>query len=57
MTRSLDAAQREALIKDIPLQRLGEPADIAAAVLFLVSHAGAYITGQTLQVNGGMYMN
>ncbi|MEE4293669.1 MAG: 3-oxoacyl-ACP reductase FabG [Xanthomonadales bacterium] len=57
MTRSLDAAQREALIKDIPLQRLGEPADIAAAVLFLVSEAGAYITGQTLHVNGGMYMN
>ena len=56
MTRSLDDKQREALLRDIPLQRLGSPEDIAAAVLFLASPQGAYITGQTLHVNGGMYM-
>jgi 3-oxoacyl-[acyl-carrier protein] reductase len=56
MTKSLDDKQREALLRDIPLQRLGSPEDIAAAVLFLASPQGAYITGQTLHVNGGMYM-
>jgi 3-oxoacyl-[acyl-carrier protein] reductase len=56
MTRALDEKQREVLLKDIPLQRLGEPQDIAATVLFLASAQGGYITGQTLHVNGGMYM-
>jgi 3-oxoacyl-[acyl-carrier protein] reductase len=56
MTRSLDDRQREVLLKEIPLQRLGEPQDIAATVLFLASAQGGYITGQTLHVNGGMYM-
>ncbi len=56
MTRALDDAQREALLRDIPLQRLGEAKDIAAAVLFLASEQGGYITGQTLHVNGGMFM-
>jgi 3-oxoacyl-[acyl-carrier protein] reductase len=56
MTRALDDKQREALLRDIPLQRLGEPQDVAAAVLFLASARGGYITGQTLHVNGGMYM-
>ena len=56
MTRALDETQRESLLKDIPLKRLGSPDDIAAAVLFLASDLGAYITGQTLHVNGGMYM-
>lgn len=56
MTRALDDKQREALLKDIPLQRLGEPGDIAATVLFLASAQGGYITGQTFHVNGGMYM-
>jgi 3-oxoacyl-[acyl-carrier protein] reductase len=56
MTRALDENQREALLRDIPLQRLGEPEDIAAAVLFLASAQGGYITGQTLHVNGGMFM-
>jgi 3-oxoacyl-[acyl-carrier protein] reductase len=56
MTRALDDQQREALIRDIPLQRLGEPGDIAAAVLFLASEQGGYLTGQTLHVNGGMFM-
>ncbi len=56
MTRGLDEGQKAALLKDIPLQRLGEPQDIAASVLFLASAQGGYITGQTLHVNGGMYM-
>jgi 3-oxoacyl-[acyl-carrier protein] reductase len=56
MTRALDDKQREALLRDIPLQRLGDAQDIAAAVLFLASEQGGYITGQTLHVNGGMYM-
>ena len=56
MTKALDDKQREVLLKGIPLQRLGEPQDIAATVLFLASAQGGYITGQTLHVNGGMYM-
>jgi 3-oxoacyl-[acyl-carrier protein] reductase len=56
MTRRLDEGQKAALLKDIPLQRLGEPQDIAASVLFLASSQGSYITGQTLHVNGGMFM-
>jgi 3-oxoacyl-[acyl-carrier protein] reductase len=56
MTRALDDQQREALMRDIPLQRLGKPEDIAATVLFLASAQGAYITGQTFHVNGGMFM-
>ena len=56
MTRALPEAQRAALIGTIPLQRLGEPQDIANAVAFLASPEAAYITGETLHVNGGMYM-
>jgi 3-oxoacyl-[acyl-carrier protein] reductase len=56
MTRSLTEAQRATLNGQIPLGRLGQPADIAAAVAFLCSSDGAYITGETLHVNGGMYM-
>ncbi|MBV8909558.1 MAG: 3-oxoacyl-ACP reductase FabG [Gammaproteobacteria bacterium] len=56
MTRALSEEQREALRDQIPLGRLGTPADVAAAVLFLVSPQAAYITGETLHVNGGMYM-
>jgi len=56
MTRALDEGQREALLRDIPLQRLGQPDDIAGTVLFLASEQGAYITGQTIHVNGGMFM-
>jgi 3-oxoacyl-[acyl-carrier protein] reductase len=57
MTRVLPDAQREAMLAGIPLGRLGESDDIAAAVLFLASEAGGYITGETLHVNGGMYMD
>jgi len=56
MTRVLPEDQRNALLAGIPLARLGTGDDIAAAVLFLASPAGAYITGETLHVNGGMYM-
>ena len=57
MTRALGEEQRASLLSDIPLQRLGAPEDIAGAVLFLASEMGGYITGQTLHVNGGMYMS
>jgi 3-oxoacyl-[acyl-carrier protein] reductase len=57
MTRVLPDEQKAALLADIPLGRLGQAQDIAAAVLFLVSDAGAYITGETLHVNGGMLMD
>ena len=56
MTRELPEAQRATLIGQIPLNRLGDPADIAAAVSFLASSAAAYVTGETINVNGGMYM-
>ena len=56
MTRSLSAEQRAGLSTQIPLGRLGLPADIAAAVAFLASAEAAYITGETLNVNGGMHM-
>ena len=56
MTRALPEAQRDALLGQIPLGRLGSPAEIANAVSFLASPGAAYITGETLHVNGGMYM-
>jgi 3-oxoacyl-[acyl-carrier protein] reductase len=57
MTRVLPTEQRDALLGQIPLGRLGEGDDIANAVVFLASQAGAYITGETLHVNGGMLMD
>lgn len=57
MTRGLPDDQRNALLARIPLGRLGSPEDIAHAALFLASPAAAYITGETLHVNGGMYMS
>jgi len=56
MTQALPEASRTALLGQIPLGRLGQPDDIAAAVVFLASPGAAYITGATLHVNGGMYM-
>ena len=57
MTAALPAEQRDALAKQIPLGRLGSVDDIAHAVLYLVSPAGAYVTGCELHVNGGMHMS
>ncbi len=56
MTRALDEGQRAALTSQVPMARLGSVEDIAAAVLFLCSPGASYITGETLHVNGGMYM-
>lgn len=56
MTETLSDAVKEQLLKEIPLQSLGEAEDIAAAVAFLASDDARYMTGQTLHVNGGMYM-
>jgi 3-oxoacyl-[acyl-carrier protein] reductase len=56
MTLDLPEATRETLLKQVPLGRLGDPKEIAAAVAFLVSDQASYITGETLHVNGGMYM-
>jgi len=56
MTRALPEAQKDAMQTQIALGRFGAPADIAEAVAFLASPAAAYITGETLHVNGGMYM-
>jgi 3-oxoacyl-[acyl-carrier protein] reductase len=56
MTRSLPEESKQALLGQIALGRLGAPEDIAQAVLFLASPAASYITGETLHVNGGMYM-
>jgi 3-oxoacyl-[acyl-carrier protein] reductase len=57
MTRALSEEQRKALLEQIPLGRLGTPQDVAAAVAYLASPAGGYVTGAVLHVNGGMYMS
>jgi 3-oxoacyl-[acyl-carrier protein] reductase len=56
MTKELSEAQRELMLAQIPLARLGEPQEIAAVVGFLCSDAAGYITGETIHVNGGMHM-
>lgn len=56
MTESLTDDQKQAILKDVPADRLGKPEEIAAAVSFLCSDSAAYITGETLHVNGGMHM-
>ena len=57
MTRALNDAQKEQLLQRIPIGRLGDVNDVSNAVLFLASEASEYITGETLHVNGGMYMS
>ncbi len=57
MTKDMNEENKAALMKDVPLGRLGQAQDIANAVLFLASDLGQYITGETLHVNGGMYMS
>ncbi|MFM8453851.1 MAG: 3-oxoacyl-[acyl-carrier-protein] reductase [Gammaproteobacteria bacterium] len=57
MTKSLAEPQQAKLMENIPLSRLGKPQDIAYTVAFLASDAASYITGETIHVNGGMYMN
>ena len=56
MTEVLDTVQKSALLNRIPAGRMGTPDDVAAAVVYLASEAAAYVTGQTLHVNGGMAM-
>jgi len=56
MTAEIPDKQREQLLAGIPMKRLGMPEEVASAVLFLASPGAAYITGETLHVNGGMYM-
>lgn len=57
MTKGLSDEQKDAIFKDIPANRLGDPKEIAATVAFLVSDGAAYITGETIHVNGGMHMS
>jgi 3-oxoacyl-[acyl-carrier protein] reductase len=56
MTKNLTAEQRDQILAQVPIARLGAPEEIAAAVVFLASESAAYITGETLHINGGMYM-
>src|SRR3546814_1325870 len=56
MTQSLSEDVRKALMERVPVQRLGAPDDIAAAVAYLASREAGYVTGTTLHVNGGLYM-
>jgi 3-oxoacyl-[acyl-carrier protein] reductase len=56
MTRAIPEEQRNEILKQIPMQRPGDPQEVAAAVLFLASSTANYITGETLHINGGMYM-
>ena len=57
MTKDLEGKQHDALVASIPLARLGAPEDVAAAVAYLASPGASYVTGTTIHVNGGMYLN
>ena len=56
MTKDIESELSDALMEKIPMNRFGSPEDVAKVALFLASESGSYITGQTIHVNGGMYM-
>ena len=57
MTEKLDDKRKDAIINSIPMNRIGTPKDLSSAVIFLASRESSYITGQTIHINGGLYMN
>jgi len=57
MTEKLDDKRKDAILNSIPINRIGTPKDLSSAVIFLASQESSYITGQTIHINGGMYMN
>ena len=57
MTEKLDDKRKDAIINSIPMNRIGTPKDLSSAIIFLASQESSYITGQTLHINGGLYMN
>ena len=57
MTEKLDDKRKDAILNSIPMNRIGKPKDLSSAIVFLASQESSYITGQTIHVNGGLYMN
>jgi len=57
MTKNLDDKRKDAILNSIPMNRIGTPKDLSSAIIFLASQESSYITGQTLHINGGLYMN
>jgi len=57
MTEKLDDKRKDAILSSIPMNRIGTPKDLSSAIIFLASQESSYITGQTLHINGGLYMN
>ncbi len=57
MTSGLDEKRKEAILNSIPANRFGLPEDLSSAIIFLISEESSYITGQTIHINGGLYMN
>ena len=57
MTKQLDDKRKDAILNSIPMNRIGTPEDLSSAIIFLASQESSYITGQTIHINGGLYMN
>ena len=57
MTEKLDDKRKDVILNSIPMNRIGKPKDLSSAIIFLASQESSYITGQTLHINGGLYMN
>ena len=57
MTEQLDDKRKDAILNSIPMNRIGTPEDLSSAIIFLASQESSYITGQTIHINGGLYMN